>query len=293
VGSNIVSDDPSSSAMTGALSSSSGEDNDDELFKSSLAIENPDSHDMLSLMDPDAHEQDPLMTSELVHDQPQGGQQLPIAPVITIDQFDDSLPKDSLLMDHHSHNRQQEHMASPQLSNASSANALSSSDMQAATTTLSIPRTHVQSSEQRLLSVIYDAILFLLNVHKETKRGPWQLGPIDTTRYDHHHLEEPALDLFAELFQVYSEQRWLYTQFMFFVRPIVQYLGGPVINRLVIKGIHGLMSEESIVYYIQMMRVCIWPSNQMYLAVPVRSVQEKLETRMELEGIILGLFQGF
>ena len=77
------------------------------------------------------------------------------------------------------------------------------------------------------------AFHWIRKLYNETKVGPWQLGPIDATKYDRYHLDEPIIELMDEVLDIQRQKRWLVTQILFFTDPIVHGLGSSIINRLV------------------------------------------------------------
>nr|KAJ3409110.1 sorting nexin 25 [Polyrhizophydium stewartii] len=137
---------------------------------------------------------------------------------------------------------------------------------------------------------IQDLWRFASSLYVETRRGPWRLGPIDTTKYDRQFLEEPLLELLNEAFQFESDQRWLFTQILFFTKPVLHAIGSPIINRIVMKGIYFLICEEQIVNYLLLFRLSFWPDNNPAPAnYAVRSEREKKETKKDLEDALVNL----
>eukprot|EP00842_Homolaphlyctis_polyrhiza_P002270 jgi/Hompol1/3043/HPOL_003093-RA len=144
-----------------------------------------------------------------------------------------------------------------------------------------------ESTESWLFTQAKEIWKFLWSLYHETRSGPWKLGPIDTTKYDRQYLDEPFVELLDEAFQIQAEEPWIYTQVMFFVKPIVHFIGSPFINRLVMKGVYALICEEQIVNYLLAFRISFWPNNYPALNYGVRSEREKLKTRALLEAHLI------
>lgn len=68
----------------------------------------------------------------------------------------------------------------------------------------------------------------LWQLHRETVKGPWKLGPINTSQYERMRLEEPLLDLFSEVFEFPYRRNWV---LHYFLKPVIISIGGHVINR--------------------------------------------------------------
>jgi hypothetical protein len=80
---------------------------------------------------------------------------------------------------------------------------------------------------------IMSGIWFL---HLETTKGPWKLGPINSSLYERNRLEECFFELIAEVFELSYRQNWIYTQMHYFLKPILLALGGHVVNRYILKS---------------------------------------------------------
>ncbi|KAJ3280684.1 hypothetical protein HK104_000469 [Borealophlyctis nickersoniae] len=131
--------------------------------------------------------------------------------------------------------------------------------------------------------VVKDFWARLVDLYRDTTRGPSHLGPIDTTRYHGEHLDEPLYDLINEALQLTKRQKWLYTQVMFFVKPVVHGFAGSMINRLIMKSVYSLISENQVANYISMFRMSMWPNGYPVEEVPPRSPEEQQATLTELE----------
>ncbi|KAK6098084.1 hypothetical protein BDV3_004531 [Batrachochytrium dendrobatidis] len=142
----------------------------------------------------------------------------------------------------------------------------------------------------KLYAQLQDVWKYGCALYHETRFGPWHLGPIDTTKYDRQYLEEPIMDLLNEAFQIQTHQRWVFTQIMFFAKPILHSVAAPLVNRLIMKGIYFLICEEQITFYLLLLRTAFWPDN---IPAPstysVRSEREKNESKQELEARLIAM----
>lgn len=85
-----------------------------------------------------------------------------------------------------------------------------------------------QSDVYGVLKNVWDQ---LWKLHWETKKGPWKLGPINTTLYDRHHLEESFLELVHAILELDKDQYWSIMHIQFFIRPVTATFFGHIINR--------------------------------------------------------------
>ncbi|KAJ3041768.1 hypothetical protein HDV00_008658 [Rhizophlyctis rosea] len=125
-------------------------------------------------------------------------------------------------------------------------------------------------------------------LYLETKRGPKQLGPIDTTKYEGEDLDEGVYDLLNEVFGFGRRNKWVWNQCVFFVKPVVRGVCGGVVNRIIMKSIYSLICPESVAAYLQLFRMGMWPNGVLADAAPKRSLEEQLATRVEVEKRVLG-----
>ncbi len=126
-----------------------------------------------------------------------------------------------------------------------------------------------------------------MQLHSETQVGPWQLGPIDTTKYDRHRLDTPLWQLADAILDLSGAKRWLCTQVCFFLRPVVHGLGGAIINRAVLRGVHHIISEQAVAGYLLAFRISMWPNNYPAPAAVSRTPEQKRELREELESSLI------
>lgn len=89
----------------------------------------------------------------------------------------------------------------------------------------------VESQESIIWKYISQLFTFLRKMYHETKVGPWNLGVIDTTKYDRHSLDSGIIELLNEIFDFQGQQYWIISQLSFFLQPLIYGIGGPVINR--------------------------------------------------------------
>ncbi|KAJ1342221.1 hypothetical protein BSLG_003144 [Batrachochytrium salamandrivorans] len=119
----------------------------------------------------------------------------------------------------------------------------------------------------RLSAQFHEIWNYGYSLYHETRYGPWHLGPIDTTKYDRQYLEEPLLDFINEAFQIQTNECWILTQLMFFVKPILHSFATPFVNRR-----------------------AFWPENiQAPSTYGVRSERDKQESKIELETYLVNL----
>jgi hypothetical protein len=119
----------------------------------------------------------------------------------------------------------------------------------------------------------------LRKLYTETKMGPWTLGPIDTTKYHQVNLDLQIAKLIYELSDLQGSQKWLISQLTFFLEPVFHGMLGPMINRLVLKNVYRIISEEAVAKYLLSFRLTFWPNNQFYQPPPARSIPEKAAMR--------------
>ncbi|KAI8911787.1 PXA domain-containing protein [Gorgonomyces haynaldii] len=150
---------------------------------------------------------------------------------------------------------------------------------------------------QRQESIIYrylqQALSLGFTLYQETRVGPWRLGPIDTTKYDRYRLDENLVELLDEILDIQKRKKWIVTQLMFFIDPIVHGLAGHVINRAILRGVYFIIAEEQIANYLLIFRLAFWPNNHPAPNSPVRSHAEKEEIKAELESALLAYFEPF
>lgn len=144
-----------------------------------------------------------------------------------------------------------------------------------------------QTQESSWWNYISTFVSRVRQLYLETKKGPWQLGPIDTTKYYRQQLDGPILNLLNEVFDIQGHQQWIMTQIMFFFHPVIYGLGGPIINRFILRSTSQIISEENIAGYLLTFRCSFWPNNHPCPKTPPRSVQEKKQSRHELEMSLL------
>jgi hypothetical protein len=137
-----------------------------------------------------------------------------------------------------------------------------------------------------IVQIVKNTTSAIWKLHWECRNGPWKLGPINTTLYERFHLEENILELLEEILQVQNHHRWIYVQLQFFIKPVLYAVGGHVINRAVLRGIHLLISEDSITKYLVLFRESFWPNDQPCPPNPIRSESEKARIRQLLEDSI-------
>ncbi|TPX68768.1 hypothetical protein SpCBS45565_g02891 [Spizellomyces sp. 'palustris'] len=106
-----------------------------------------------------------------------------------------------------------------------------------------------------------DIWIGLLAVQREARSGPWMIGSIDTTQYEADHLEDNLIDFIISAIRLGKRRKWLYTQVVFFLKPIVQFFGGSLMNRLIIKGVHAIICEDMVAKYLLWFRSSMWPGN--------------------------------
>jgi hypothetical protein len=135
-------------------------------------------------------------------------------------------------------------------------------------------------------NVARSAFGLVWRLHWESRNGPWKLGPINTSLYERFHLEENVLELLEELLEFQNHHRWIYVQLQFFIKPIMYAVGGHVINRAILRGIHTIISEESIANYCALFRESFWPNDQPCPVEPTRTESEKARIRQMLEDAI-------
>ena len=89
-----------------------------------------------------------------------------------------------------------------------------------------------KQTESTLWGYFASGFKAISKLYYETKIGPWQLGVIDTTKYDRNNLDVPLFELTSTILDLQGRKKWIMTQFVFFFRPIFHGLGGPMVNRL-------------------------------------------------------------
>ncbi|KAJ3262346.1 hypothetical protein HK103_002787 [Boothiomyces macroporosus] len=126
-----------------------------------------------------------------------------------------------------------------------------------------------QSDVYGVLKNVWDQ---LWKLHWETKKGPWKLGPINTTLYDRHHLEESFLELVHAILELDKDQYWSIMHIQFFIRPVTATFFGHIINR-----------EDTLALYLELIRESFWPNDIPCAPNPLRSESEKKAIRERLE----------
>ncbi|KAJ3345231.1 hypothetical protein HDU91_007428 [Kappamyces sp. JEL0680] len=144
----------------------------------------------------------------------------------------------------------------------------------------------------RLWETMQNTMAAIWDLHRETIKGPWKLGPINTTLYERSRLEESIMELVAEIFEFNYRQNWIYTQLNYFLKPVLLAVGGHVINRAILRMVYFVIGEESVTTYLENFRNSFWPNNQPAPPFVVRSESEKAHIRRKLEQNILALVAG-
>ncbi|KAJ3276815.1 hypothetical protein HDV01_002869 [Terramyces sp. JEL0728] len=138
-------------------------------------------------------------------------------------------------------------------------------------------------TESDVYGVLRNVWDIAMTLHWETKKGPWKLGPINTTLYDRHHLEESFLDLLHAVMELDKDQYWSIMHIQFFIRPVTATFFGHVINRGIIRGIYQIIREDTLTLYMELVRESFWPNDIPCAPNPLRSESEKKAIRERLE----------
>jgi hypothetical protein len=155
-----------------------------------------------------------------------------------------------------------------------------------------------ESTRNTFITTFQSICEVIYRLHDETRKGPRQLGPINTTLYENYHLESALIDLVEEIFDFKQGQAWLYVQLQYFIRPLIHRLGGHVVNRylkltrLVLRGIDFIIREKSIANYCLLLRLSLWPNDQPALPDPIKTESEKERIRYLLENSLSTIISG-
>jgi hypothetical protein len=78
---------------------------------------------------------------------------------------------------------------------------------------------------------LYDYWKTFLYLYSEARLGPSKIGILDLSRYSHSQLEDSFLQLLDEVFDLSVRYNWMWTQTLFFARPVANHFARPIINR--------------------------------------------------------------
>ena len=78
---------------------------------------------------------------------------------------------------------------------------------------------------------LYDYWKMLLVIYSESSLGPTKIGFLDLSRYSGVRLEDGIINLINGIFRFSERAGWIWTQLIFFLRPIANYIARSTINR--------------------------------------------------------------
>lgn len=81
------------------------------------------------------------------------------------------------------------------------------------------------------MNSLYDYWKMLLYIYSESSLGPTKIGFLDLSRYSGVRLEDGAIKLINGVFRFSERAGWIWTQTIFFLRPIANYFARSTINR--------------------------------------------------------------
>jgi hypothetical protein len=88
-----------------------------------------------------------------------------------------------------------------------------------------------RTQSNRGATSLYDYWKTFLYLYSEARLGPSKIGILDLSRYTHSQLEDSLLQLLDEVFDLSVRYNWMWTQTLFFVRPVANHFARPIINR--------------------------------------------------------------
>ena len=94
---------------------------------------------------------------------------------------------------------------------------------------------------------------------------------------------QPIYPLVNSIFRLSdSPQGWLYWLVVYFVKPIVHFTVGDIVNRGILHAIEWLTSERRIAYYFYLLREAMWPGGRWAPDVPPLTPQQSEERKERL-----------
>ncbi|KAJ3343181.1 hypothetical protein HDU93_009731 [Gonapodya sp. JEL0774] len=101
----------------------------------------------------------------------------------------------------------------------------------------------------------------------------------DEGRYAGARLEQGWLGFIGEVVEWRDRGWWVWNQVMFLVVPIVRWMVGRGMNRLIIRSIHRLFSESSVATIFRAIRMTVWPGGRLGGRVPGEEKDKEINTK--------------
>lgn len=93
------------------------------------------------------------------------------------------------------------------------------------------PQFDVTPNKPKEMNSLYDYWKMLLYIYSESSLGPTKIGFLDLSRYSGVRLEDGLIKLINGVFRFSERAGWIWTQTIFFLRPIANYFARSTINR--------------------------------------------------------------
>ncbi|KAM3589787.1 hypothetical protein VKS41_000640 [Umbelopsis sp. WA50703] len=140
-------------------------------------------------------------------------------------------------------------------------------------------------SLQVLLAPLQTIWLYLMSLFTASQEQ-YQYVVRQRKKSRHVRLEEPLLR-FAEIALSVEDKPvvlWAWRMIGMFIWPIVRMLGaGIFLDKFMEQSVYHLLSEQRIVYYLQMGRETLWPGGKFMTAAPTPTEEEQQELRIQAE----------
>ncbi|KAJ2957283.1 hypothetical protein NQZ79_g6993 [Umbelopsis isabellina] len=140
-------------------------------------------------------------------------------------------------------------------------------------------------SLQVLLAPLQSMWLYLMSLFTASQEQ-YQYVVRQRKKSKHVRLEEPLLR-FAEVALSVEEKPvvlWAWRMIGMFIWPIVRMLGvGIFLDKFLEQSVYHLLSEQRIVYYLQMGRETLWPGGKFMTAAPTPTEEEQQDLRIQAE----------
>jgi hypothetical protein len=146
----------------------------------------------------------------------------------------------------------------------------------------------------------YEYWKMLLYLYSESSLGPTKIGILDLSRYSGICLEDGLINLINSVFRFSERASWMWTQAIFFMRPLANYFARSTINRYfyvlksrnIVKAVYHVISPPQVATYLALIRDVVWPNGVRPAIKQEKTADEKVRTKLEAAQRILKIFQG-
>ncbi|KXS16740.1 PXA-domain-containing protein [Gonapodya prolifera JEL478] len=127
-----------------------------------------------------------------------------------------------------------------------------------------------------------------LDVKEESAYSYAERCQRDELRYTDSRLEKSWLEFLGEVVEWREKGWWVWNQVMFFVVPMVRWVFGKGLNRLIIRSVHRALSERTAALIIRSIRMGVWPGGRLADRKDAikRTEREKSELRLRVRDLM-------